>query len=183
METDIKKYWPYILGGLVGLYVLYKIMGSGSGGGSSPTPMTVPQTQITQQPQTDPLAQYRSDAFDQLAQFGLGAIQAQAAEAAAEAQAELSNTQLGDQYSLGTQQISAQEQEDYYNAQAAENQLANEYYNQQSAYASAANAASSYYNYLNNSALYNSISMGVGSILGGLGGSSSIYSTPGGIIF
>ena len=42
MEEDIKRYWPYIVGGFIGLYLIWRYMSSGSSGYTSTSTSTTP---------------------------------------------------------------------------------------------------------------------------------------------
>jgi DNA helicase IV len=56
---QLKQYLPYIIGGIVLLFVLSRLRGGTS-------TKLVPQTQFVETPQTDPLATLRGDAFSAL---------------------------------------------------------------------------------------------------------------------
>lgn len=168
MSADIKKYLPYIIGGVVVLYLLYKVMGRG-GGGQAVQP-TVPQTQIVQTPQTDPLAVLRGQAFQTLSEFDLGAIQAEAQTAQANAGLALAQQQQNLQYQLGTQQIAAGVQEASFAAQAQQQAAQNAYNQQMFQQQAQAQALSNYYGALNTQSILGSVNNALGTIFGGFGG-------------
>jgi hypothetical protein len=179
MNEDLKKYLPWIIGAVVVILILRKVMG----GGAQTTPTIVPQTQLTQTPQTDPLAALRGSGFQQLAQFGLGAIQAesaaQTAAIQAQAQTSLAQTEAQLQNQLQNRTLDTQLQQTQLitdaQAQAAYNQNAQQNYNTQQQNA----AISAYYNAVNQRNILGSINNALGTIFGGGGfGSGNIFTTP-----
>lgn len=174
MSEELKKYLPWIIGGVVILYFVARAMKGGGGGGPAPT---APQTQITQTPQTDPLAMLRGQAFQALTQFDLGAIQAEAETARANAALALAQQQQNLQYQLGAQQISASV--DIANAQSqAQQQAAQNTYNSQIFQQQAqANALKQYYSAINQRSILGSINNAIGTIFGGGGGLGNIFGT------
>lgn len=176
--AELEKYAPWVVGALVVLYILYKFVG----GSGSAQQTIVPQAQITDTPQTDPLATLRGQAFQELAQFDLGAIQAEAgAQTSAQqttAQSQLAQTeaQLSTQVQLASIDAGTENTSILAQAQQYANDLQYEQatYNQQSQAA----ALQQYYNAINQQQIIGSIGSAVGGILGsgGLGSLGSIIS-------
>lgn len=178
---DLKKYLPWIIGAVVVLLILRKLMS----GGTQQT--IVPQTQFVQTPQTDPLAQLRGEAFNQLAQFGLGTIQAETAAYTAQTQSAastaLAQTQAQLQYQLANKSLDTQLQQTQLvtDAQAAAadlnlQQRANDIASQNA-------AIQRYYSSVNQANILGSINTALGTIFGGggggiFGGSGGIFGTP-----
>jgi endonuclease/exonuclease/phosphatase (EEP) superfamily protein YafD len=169
MSEDFKKYLPWIIGGIVVLLILRKFL---SGGQTQQA--IVPQTQFVQTPQTDPLAQLRGEGFTQLAQFGLGAIQAEAAAATAQAQTAaqtaLAQSNANLQYNLANKNIDAQLQQTQImaDAQAAAADL--NYQQRANDVASQQAAINRYYSSVNQANILGSVNTALKNIFGGGGG-------------
>jgi hypothetical protein len=175
MNEDLKKYAPWLVGGIIVFYVLYKLVG-GRGAATAPAPI-VPQTQITQTPQTDPFAELRGQAYQQLSSFGLGAIQAEAQAAIAQSQAALQAQTLGLQYQLGSQQIDAQTQQAGLLAQAQNYASQQAYAAQQAQAAAQQSAINQYYSMRNQQSILGSVNTALGTLLGGFGG-ANVFTPP-----
>jgi hypothetical protein len=185
MSENVKKYLPWIIGIIVGFLILKKFLG----GGAQTQQAIVPQTQFTQTPQTDPLASLRGQAFQQLAQFGLGSIQAETAaftsQSQSQAQLALAQTQAQLANQIQNRNIDAQLQQTQLVTDAQQaaatlnyNQRANDVASQQA-------AISQYYNAVNQANILGSVNSALGGIFGGGlsnifggGGGGSIFTTP-----
>lgn len=152
----IGKYLPWIIGGIVLIYIFRKATSGTS---------FVPQTALTQTPQPDAYAQARSDAFQSL--IGLGVAQTQA---------DVAQTQAANQNALEKYRIQAEQTVQLAGINASQT-IANLNFLQRSQDTQVQQGAiDRYYSSRNNASIYNSIAQAINGIFGGQG--RNIFGTP-----
>lgn len=183
MSPELKKFLPWIIGGIVGLYLLNKFLGSRGQTQSA----IVPQSQFVQTPQTDPLATLRGQAFEQLTQFGLGTIQAETQAAVAQSQAQLQGVQQQMQFDLANKNLDTQLAQTQITSNAASNAALLNLEQRQNDIAAQQAAVNRYYSTVNTGNILGSVNQalstlfGVGSggtIFGGSGNPGGVFGTP-----
>lgn len=153
---NFQKYIPWIIGGVVIIYVLRKL--------TTKTAL-LPQTQFVQTPQTDPYSDARSKAFELLANLGIAQTQADVEKSRINEQSAIERLRIGATQDVNLTQIELQ------------NQLANLAFLQRSQDMQAQNAAiDRYYSSRNTQAITGSISQALSQIFGSR--SRNVFGTP-----
>ncbi|HEY7161643.1 MAG TPA: hypothetical protein VH815_10310 [Acidobacteriota bacterium] len=175
---DFKKYLPWIIGGIVLLYILKKVT-------SSSGTALIPQTQFTQTAQPDPYAQSRENVFTSLVQLaGLESqSDVQMRQAQTQEQANLLNAAVASQGIAGqvTQSANAANtalasSNAYLNALLQQANL--NFLQRQNDLQAQNNAVNRYYSSRQSGDIVNSISQALSSIFSPTTSSGGVFGTP-----